>query len=324
MLTKKKYRYNPNTLAYELYRTSIKALFSRGLIIFAFTVLTSVGYFWIYTDYLKLGTPKMLQLKRENSDLLSKLDLMNRQIARADQKLEQLKQRDNNIYRPIFGEPEIPDEVRNAGFGGVDRYSHLAFCKNGIYLSGIALRFDQLSKKTVIQSESFDRVGRLAEQTDEMATSIPHIPPVNIAEPGFRFSSGFGYRTDPFDGDRRMHYGIDISGPMGSEIYATGNGVVVKCACELSGYGNYIMIDHGFGYRTRYAHLKNGGIAVKEGQKVSRGEVIGYMGSTGRSKGPHVHYEVFYRDRQVNPQNYYSSDIGLDEYDMVIGTVRGQ
>jgi len=324
MLKKKRYRYNPKTLAYELHQTSVKVLFSRGLILFVLTILTSFGYFWIYTNYLNLGTPKTLQLKRENADLLSKLDLMNSKMKIADQKLERLKQRDNNIYRPIFGEHEIPDEVRNAGFGGVDRYNHLKFSKNDEFLTKISERFDQLSKKTVIQSESLDRLGRLAEQTDAMATSVPRIPPVNIAESGFRLSSGFGYRRDPFEGDQRMHWGIDISGPIGSEIYATGDGVVIKCALELSGYGNHIVIDHGFGYKTCYAHLKYGGFAVREGQKVSRGEVIGYMGSTGRSKGPHVHYEVFYRNSRVNPTNYYSGDIGLDEYDMLIGTVKGQ
>ena len=323
MLRKKRYRYNPKTLAYELHQTPLKVLFSRGLVVFLLTIATSVGYFWIYTDYLKLGTPKMLQLKRENADLLAKLDLMSRQVERADIKLERLKQRDNNIYRPIFGEPEISDEVRNAGFGGVDRYSHLEFAKNGNFLSGISMRFDQLSKKTVIQSESFDRVGRLAEQVDEMATSIPHIPPVNLAESGFRFSSGFGIRKDPIDGVLRPHQGIDISGPFGSEIYATGDGVVERCGFEYSGYGYYILIDHGFGYTTRYAHLKNGGIAVKEGQKVTRGEVIGYMGSTGKSIGNHVHYEVFFRGVHVNPVNYYSSDIGSDEYDLLTGSVRG-
>lgn len=324
MLQKKRYRYDPKTLAYELHQTPLKLLFSRGLVVFLITIATSVGYFWIYTEYFNLNTPKMLQLTRDNADLLAKLDLMSHQIERADQKLERLKQRDNNIYRPVFGEQEISDEVRNAGFGGVDRYNHLSFSQNSSFLTDISKRFDQLSKKTVIQSESFDKIGRLADQADEMASSIPHIPPVNLAAADFRLTSAFGMRVDPYDGVMRRHTGIDIGGPMGSEVYATGDGVVIKRGFELSGYGNNIVIDHGFGYTTRYAHLKSGGILAEEGQKVTRGEVIGYLGSTGRSSGPHLHYEVLFRGNHVNPYNFYSSDIGLDEYDQVVGTVRGQ
>ena len=324
MLLKKRYQYNPKTLAYELHRTPLKVLFSRGFLIFILTIATSVGYFWVYTNYLRLGTPKMMQLKRENADLLAKLDLMSHQIDRADLKLERLKQRDNNIYRPIFGEPEIPDEVRNVGYGGVDRYSYLDYSKNSQLLSKVAMRYDQLSKKTVVQSESFDKISRLAEQADEMTTSVPNIPPVNMMEKGFRLSSGYGFRKDPFDGVVKPHWGIDITGPSGSEVYATGDGVVEKRGFELSGYGNYVIIDHGFGHRTRYAHLKNGGVLVHEGQKVNRGEVIGYLGSTGRSTGPHLHYEVFFRGSHVDPTNYYSSDLGLEEYnEVLISTVRG-
>jgi len=322
MFKKKRYKYNRNTLAYELHRTPLRVLFSRWFLFFLCTVASSVGYFWVYSDYLKLDTPKMLQLKRENAELLAKLDLLSHQLEKIDLRLERLKQMDNNIYRPIFGMDGIPDEVRNAGFGGVTHYGHLDYLKNSDFLTKIAGRFDQLSKKTYVQSLSFDDVGREAEQTDKMATSVPHILPVNGADPKFRISSGFGIRKDPIEGDYRPHHGIDISGPSGSEVYATGDGIVVKSSYEYTGYGHYVIIDHGFGYRTRYAHLKTGAI-VREGQKVSRGEVIGYLGNTGRSVGPHVHYEVIYKSNTVNPSNYFESNIRWDEYDNLISTVRG-
>ena len=322
MFTKKRYKYNPDTLAYELHRTPTRVLFSRGFLFFLCTVAMSGGYFWLYSDYLKLDTPKMLQLKRENVELLANLDLMSHQLEKADHRLERLKQRDNQIYRPIFGMDDISEEVRNAGSGGVEQYSYLEYTKNGESLARIARRFDQLSRKTYVQSLSFDDVSMEAEQADKMATSVPHILPVNNGDPKFRISSRFGMRNDPVFGDVRRHEGIDISGPSGSEIYAAGDGVVIKSTFEYGGYGNYIMIDHGFGYRTRYAHLKSG-VVVREGQKVTRGEVIGYMGSTGKSIGTHLHYEVILRGIPVNPYNYFDSDIGSDEYDNLISTVRG-
>ena len=323
MFQKKRYKYNHDTLAYEIHRTPIRVLFSRGFLLFLCTVATTIGYFWIYSNYLHLDTPKMLQLKRENADLLAKLDLMNHQIERADLKLERLKQRDNNIYRPIFGMESIPDEERNAGFGGVDRYSHLGYSKYGGFVTGVNMRLDQLYKKTEVQSRSFDDVGMQADQTDKMATSIPRIPPVNIASARFRLSSSFGRRPDPIDGEWKQHYGIDISGPIGSELYATGDGVISRVGNDLSGYGYFVIIDHGFGYKTRYAHLK-GPAPVLEGQEVLRGEVIGYLGNTGRSKGPHVHYEVILKNVHVDPKNYFDSDLGLDEFDrLTISKIRG-
>jgi len=324
MLPKKKYKFNPQTLAYELHRTPLKVHFSRGFVLFLLSIVAAVGCYQVYTRYLGLETPKTLTLKRQNAELLAKLDLMNRQIGEADQRLERLKRHDNQVYRPIFGMEEISDDERNAGFGGVDRYSHLGHSRHSRFLTNTAVRFDQLYKKTSVQSRSFDLVERMAAQTDQMAAHIPAILPVNHTESSdkFRLSSSFGMRKDPVWHDIRMHYGIDITGPAGSPVYATGNGTVVKRGFSYFGYGNFVVIDHGFGYQTRYAHLKS--ISVLEGQKINRGECIGLLGSTGKSLAPHVHYEVLYRDRHVNPYNYYNSDIGSDEYDTMTGFARGQ
>ncbi len=215
--------------------------------------------------------------------------------------------RDNYVYRPVFGMEEIPQDIRNVGFGGTERYSYLEnFEKSGI-LSKIAFNIDLLYKKAYVQTRSFDDLLQLAHNADEMSLCVPAIPPVNIASSKIRFSSNFGYRRDPFHGDYRMHSGVDISGPTGETVYATGNGKVIQVGHDFFGYGNFVMIDHGFGYKTRYAHLKNATVTI--GRVVRRGEQIGLMGSTGRSKGPHVHYEVIYKNRPVNPLNYYNRDV---------------
>ncbi|MCL2739460.1 MAG: M23 family metallopeptidase [Bacteroidales bacterium] len=324
MLPKKKYRFNPKTLAYELHRTPAKVYFSRGFFLFLLTVVVAVGYYMLYTSYFGLETPKSLALKREHAELMTRLDMMSRQIGDADKRLEQLKMRDNQVYRPIFGMEGIPDEVRNAGFGGVDRYSHLEYSRNSRFLTDVASRFDQVYKKTGLQSESFDHVERMAAQTDQMALSIPAMFPVNMAagisKGSFRISSGFGWRIDPMYGDRRFHEGVDIAGPVGTPIYATGNGMVIKSGFNFFGLGNYVVIDHGFGYQTWYGHLRTP--LVKEGQRVGRGEPIGLLGNTGKSTGPHVHYEVRYRNRPVNPLNYFN-DIEAEEYEELIGTAGG-
>ncbi len=320
MPKKRRYKFNPETLAYELHKIPIKARFSKGFIIFLLSLVTSLGYYFGYTKYLNLDTPKMLALLRTSDELSSKLELMNKRFSQANSSLLTLQMRDNYIYRPIFGMEEIPQDIREAGFGGVDRYSYLkSFDRSGI-LSRTALNMDILYKKAFIQSKSFDDVVLLAKSADEMSLCVPAIPPVNISGSRIRYSSSFGYRPDPFNGQVRMHSGVDLSGPVGEPIYATGNGRVVEVGFDFFGYGNFVIVDHGFGYKTRYAHLKTSMVAM--GRIVKRGEQIAIMGNTGRSKGPHVHYEVIYRNRPVNPLNYYNRDIEPEDFKALI-TPRG-
>jgi len=316
MPKKRRYKFNPETLAYELHKIPIKARFSKGFIIFLLSLVTSLGYYFVYTQYLNLNTPKMLTLLRTSGELSSKLELMNKRFNEANNSLLSLQMRDNYIYRPIFGMEEIPQDIRDAGFGGIDRYSYLkSFDHSGI-LSRTAMNMDVLYKKAFIQSKSFDDVVMLAKSADEMSLCVPAIPPVNISERRIRYSSSFGYRPDPFNGQVRMHSGVDLSGPVGEPIYATGNGRVVEVGFDFFGYGNFVIVDHGFGYKTRYAHLKTAMVAM--GRIVKRGEKIAVMGNTGRSKGPHVHYEVIYRNRTVNPLNYYNRDIESGDFKALI------
>lgn len=307
MTKNKKYKFNHETLAYEIHKIPARVRLSRGFFMFMMSVVLSLGYYYIYTEYFKLETPKLLSLKRSNEELASSLELVNKRFESLNKSLYALQMRDNYVYRPIFGMDEIPEDVRNAGFGGTDRYSYLKnFEKSGI-LSRTAFNLDVLYKKAYVQSRSFDDLAQLARNADEMTLCVPAIPPVNIASSRIRYSSSFGYRRDPFHGDFRMHNGIDLSGPTGEHIYATGNGKVVEVGHDFFGYGNFVMIDHGFGYKTRYAHLKEANVTV--GRMVKRGEVIGFMGNTGRSKGPHLHYEVIFKGRTVNPLNYYNRDV---------------
>ena len=223
-----------------------------------------------------------------------------------------MQMRDDDIYRSIFGMHEIPAEVRNAGFGGVNRYEHLEVVDNDGLLINTVVRLDVLTKKTFVQSKSFDEVEQLSKRAGDMASCIPAIPPVVPDKKIYRLSSRFGYRSDPFSGKTKRHSGVDFALKPGNPIYATGDGVVEKVSFEFFGYGNSVVINHGFGYKTRYAHLKS--IGVVEGMKVKRGECIGESGNSGRSSGPHLHYEVIYKDKHVNPSNYYDLTITPEEY----------
>jgi murein DD-endopeptidase MepM/ murein hydrolase activator NlpD len=207
---------------------------------------------------------------------------------------------------------EIPSEVRNAGFGGVNRYAHYDEVDPDGILKKTAVRIDVLTKKTYVQSKSFDEVAKLSRRAGEMASCIPAIPPINPDKKIYRLSSSFGYRRDPFSGKSKRHTGVDFALKPGNPVYSSGDGVVESVKFELFGYGNQVVIDHGFGYKTRYAHLKS--VGVGEGMKVKRGECIGLSGNSGRSSGPHLQYEVIYKGNHVNPANYFDLTITPEEY----------
>ena len=316
MAKDKKYIFNPKTLSYEVKRRSMR---SRALRIVAMTAVSlgmAMLYFWLYTGVFGLELPKTVLLKKENAEWRSKVEVLDRHLDEYDAALASLQMRDDDIYRAIFGMHEIPSEVRNAGFGGVNRYSHYDVMDHSAPLKKAAVRLDVLTKKTYVQSRSFDEIAQLSKRAGDMASCIPAIPPVVPDTRIYRLSSTFGYRSDPFTGRSTRHAGVDFALKPGNPIYATGDGVVEKVRYEFFGYGNHVLIDHGFGYKTRYAHLKS--ISVVEGMKVKRGECIGESGNSGRSSGPHLHYEVMYRDRHVNPANYYDLTITPEEYSTMV------
>ena len=316
MAKTKRYIFNPRTLSYEVQKRSDRSHVIRSVVFFAGSILLSVLYFWIYTSVLGFELPKTLMLKKKNAEWCSRIEVVNRQLDKHSQTLSALQMRDDDIYRSIFGMHEIPSEVRNAGFGGVNRYEYLEGMDRDERLKKTVMRLDILTKKTYVQSKSFDEVASLSKRAGDMASCVPAIPPIVPDRKIYRLSSSFGFRKDPFSGRSRRHFGVDFALKPGNPVYATGDGVVVSVRVEFFGYGNSVLIDHGFGYKTRYAHLKS--IGVTEGMKVKRGECIGESGNSGRSSGPHLHYEVIYKDKHVNPSNYYDLTISKEEYSEMV------
>jgi murein DD-endopeptidase MepM/ murein hydrolase activator NlpD len=310
MFRKKRYNFNQQTLAFEVHRIPFGKRFSKGVVLFLLSIAAFAGYYLLYTQYFGLETPKTILLKQKYVQLHSKYELLERKFDNSSGILAELQMRDNNIYRPIFGMEELSQDVRDAGFGGVNRYAHLQAVSNSEILVDAVRRMDMVFKKAYVQSKSYDEVSLLAKRAGDMASCVPALPPVALDK--VRLSSLFGYRKDPFSGASRMHQGVDLSGDRGEPIYAAGSGKVVEVRNSFFGYGREVVLDHGFGYKTRYAHLHR--MFVKVGDEVQRGQQIATMGNTGKSKGVHLHYEVIYRERRVNPLNYYNKEIVGEEY----------
>ena len=316
MSNNKKYVFNPRTLMYEVKKRSRMSRVFGPLLMLVVSSVMAVVYFWIYVSVLGLELPKTALLKKRNAEWCSKVELLNRQLDSYEEALSSLQMRDDGIYRSIFGMNEIPAEVRNAGFGGVNRYAHYDDIDPDGLLKSTAIRLDVLTKKTSVQSRSFDEVALLSKRAGDMAVCIPAIPPINPDPSRYRLSSGFGYRKDPINGRTARHTGVDFAMKPGNPVYATGDGVVESVKFEFFGYGNQVVIDHGFGYKTRYAHLK--AVGVVEGMKIKRGECVGQTGNSGKSSGPHLHYEVIYKGNHVNPANYYDLSITPEEYAVMV------
>lgn len=310
------YRLNKETLTYELLQSSGRKVFAKGIALFLLSVAAFVGYYWLYTDVAGLKTPKQVLVEKRAAEWQSKLDELSRSIEDNYRILAELQRRDNRVYRPVFGMEEIPDEVREAGIGGTDRYDYLQMMDPTGIVTPYVRSLDILAKMAYVQSRSYDDVAVQAETADEMALCVPTISPV-MPDPGRIFlSSSFGYRRDPVYGKTRYHEGIDLAGRIGVPVYVTGNARVTDVGFDYFGYGHFVTVDHGFGYQTRYAHMSQ--IFVSEGQELRRGDQIGLMGNSGKSTGPHLHYEVIYRGRAVNPYKYVDLEIPQEEYMRIV------
>ncbi|MCU4175754.1 M23 family metallopeptidase [Carboxylicivirga sp. N1Y90] len=313
-MSKVKYRYNPETLSYDKIEKGYKYYSARVSIYLMSLFLLGFVLYFIYPYVFE--SPKEKRLTRENQQLLSQYDIMNKKLDQLELVLDDIELRDENIYRTIFQADSIPNSIRRAGFGGVNRYTHLEDMDNSELVMETAKRLDVVMKQLYVQSTSFDEVIELAKRKDEMLRSVPAIMPISNSDLR-RTASGWGYRIHPIHKIRKFHYGMDFTAPTGTEIYSTGDGVVSKITNEVRGYGKRIEVDHGFGYKTLYAHLN--AFNVKKGQKVKRGEVIGFVGNTGTSTAPHLHYEVIEKNRKVNPQHYYfKEDFTAEQYDRMI------
>lgn len=322
MFSKKQYLFNPETLSYEIKKVPLRKRLSKVLIAFASGLACFLLYFYLYTWVLGFKTPKTVILESRNAELIEKMNYLNQRIGETNNILAELQMRDNLVYRPIFGMDEISNDVREAGFGGVDKYTDLLAYQHADILINSAMNMDILSKKVYVQTKSFDEVELLAERADNMASCVPSIFPV-ITDNRSRMTSSFGYRVHPIRKSVSFHQGVDIAGlPIGEPVYATGDGVVIDSQVSFYGYGTIVIIDHGMGYKTKYAHLKRSLVTV--GQTVSRGQQIAELGNSGSSTGPHLHYEVLYRDKSVNPWLYFDKDLPVELYRNIIETAQAK
>jgi murein DD-endopeptidase MepM/ murein hydrolase activator NlpD len=312
-MSKHKYKLNPHSLEYERIRLGKRQILKRagsyllGSVVFAALVL--------FIAYSIFSSPKELMLQREIDQYAMQFEIMNERVDRLTSVLEDIESRDNNIYRTIFEAEPIPSERRKVGIGGSDRYASLKGYENSSTIVNTAKKLDRLSRELYIQSTSFDDVYNMAKNKAKMLASIPAIQPVANKDLK-RIASGFGYRIHPIYKTLRMHAGIDFSAPIGTPIYATGDGIVEHLKGKMTGYGKVMIIDHGFGYESLYAHMSK--IFVKPGDKVKRGQIIGYVGNTGRSTGPHLHYEIRKNGKPVNPVHFFFQDLTPEEYEKVI------
>jgi murein DD-endopeptidase MepM/ murein hydrolase activator NlpD len=269
----------------------------------------------MFFAYTYFDSPKEKQLRREIEALTYQYEILNERMERVASVMQDLQERDDNIYRVIFEAEPIPSEMRNAGFGGIDRYRELEGLSNSDLLISTTKKLDQLSKKIYVQSKSFDEIVKMANNKSVLLASIPAIQPISNKNLR-RMASGFGYRTHPIYKTTHFHTGMDFSAPVGTPVFATGDGVVYRADILAKGYVKHIVINHSFGYKTLYGHLSR--FAVRAGKKVKRGDLIGYIGSTGMSTAPHLHYEVIRNNQKVNPVNYYYNDLSPEEYQAMI------
>ena len=312
-MAKVKYYYDTKTLSYK--RIELSGLKKIKRLFFFLTGSTITGLIMIIVFFHFFDSPKEKKLHREIDALTSQYQIIDDKIKQVELVLDDIQDRDDNIYRVIFEADPIPKSIRKAGYGGVNRYEHLKQLSNSELVINTSEKIDQISKQLYIQSKSFDDIIELAKNKSDMLASLPAIQPVSNKDLS-RMASGYGYRIHPIYKTRKLHAGMDFSAKTGTPIYATGDGKIEKIRRSRRGYGNHVVINHGYGYKTLYAHMKR--YIVKKGQKVKRGEIIGYVGNTGTSVAPHLHYEVHKDGRKINPVNFYYNDLNPEEYEKML------
>jgi murein DD-endopeptidase MepM/ murein hydrolase activator NlpD len=308
-----KIRFNEQSLAHEEVPFALRDFVFYFAGRAAIVLLIAIASISIFETYFE--SPADRAREREMAFLEQELDRLVREVEEMEVVLSDIETRDDAIYRSIFGTDPFPEHLRNPGVGGADRTRHMRGYLHSESIVSLSMEVAELQRKVVAQSRSFDQVLELAKQKKEMLESIPAIQPVRN-EDLKRMASGYGYRIHPIYKVRKFHYGMDFSAPTGTEIFATGDGVVLEVKRKYNGYGRHVVVKHGFGYETLYAHMSK--ILVKEGQSVKRGEVIGLVGNTGTSVAPHLHYEVHKDGKKVNPAHYYFNDLTPEQYEEML------
>jgi len=308
-----KYRYNPDTLDYEKVESTAKDRVFKSLLVIAPAIV--LGFIFQFMFSLWFKSPNEVELEIENKKLASIVQNQTEDIALAFEVLKDLEDKDNGIYRVIFNAEPFPEEQRQMGTGGSEKFQNLNGLKLSNKLIENAKKIKALEKRLYAQSVSFEEVISLAEEKEKMLGAIPAIQPITNKDLK-RIASGFGIRIDPHYHTKRMHKGLDFTASTGTNVLATGNGVVEVIERKMWGYGNSIVVNHGYGYKTRYAHLN--AFNVEKGQKVTRGQIIGFVGSTGKSTAPHLHYEVEKNGKKVNPVHFFHSDLTPEDFEKII------
>jgi murein DD-endopeptidase MepM/ murein hydrolase activator NlpD len=314
-MSKVKYYYDQETLSYRPVKATSKNRISNIVLFVLASFFFGVTCLLILLNSDVINTPSEIVQKRTLKNYKLQFDILNKKLTQLEAVVSNVEERDNNLYRVYFEASPIPEEQRRAGFGGVNRYKDLEGYDNSDLVINTAKRLDILTKQTVVQSRSLDEIERLAANKAALIDAIPTIQPVKNKDLT-RIASGFGYRSDPFTKARKMHFGMDFTAKRGTPVYATGNGVVKRADSRSSGFGKHIRIDHGFGYISLYAHLSK--YNVRRGQKVKRGDIIGYVGNTGRSAGPHLHYEIIKDNKKINPLNFYYGNLSPEEFEALL------
>jgi murein DD-endopeptidase MepM/ murein hydrolase activator NlpD len=314
-MSKVKYYYDPETLSYRPIEITNKKRISNFVLFIIASFAFGLSSLLILLNSDWINTPAEISQKRALENYELQFDILDKKLKQIETVVANIEERDNNIYRVYFEASPIPEEQRKAGLGGINRYKDLEGYDNSDLIINTAKRLDILSKQTVVQSRSLDEIERLAANKAELIEAIPSIQPIKNQDLT-RMASGYGYRIDPFTKKRRFHYGMDFSARKGTPIYATGNGIVKRADNRSSGFGKHIRIDHGFGYVSLYAHLSK--YNVRRGQKVKRGDIIGYVGNTGRSMGPHLHYEILKDKKKINPLNFYYGNLSQKEFEAIL------
>ena len=311
-MSKVKYYFDQETLSYRPVKATSKNRISNIVLFVLASFFFGVTCLLILLNSDVINTPSEIVQKRTLKNYELQFDILNKKLTQLEAVVSNVEERDNNLYRVYFEASPIPEEQRRAGFGGVNRYKDLEGYDNSDLVINTAKRLDILTKQTVVQSRSLDEIERLAANKAALIEAIPTIQPVKNKDLT-RIASGFGYRSDPFTKARKMHFGMDFTAKRGTPVYATGNGVVKRADSRSSGFGKHIRIDHGFGYISLYAHLSK--YNVRRGQKVKRGDIIGFVGNTGRSAGPHLHYEIIKDNKKINPLNFYYGNLSPEEFE---------
>lgn len=311
-MKKTKYHFNTQTLRFEKVQTPLRVKLLKALGFLAASIATA--FLIVFFAFQYIDSPKEKILKQQNDDLRNNYTILNERIKQLDLQMKELETRDNNVYRSIFEAQPVPDSARVKEMQEKREVSLVQAMSESELIQGIAAQLNNLSLRSGYQMKSYEEIEDMVKNKEKLLAAIPAIQPVSNKDLS-RVASGFGYRIDPVYKTRRFHAGLDFTAPVGTPIYATADGVVKEAGYNTGGYGNNVVINHGFGFQTLYAHMYK--IKARVGQKVKRGEVIGYIGNTGKSTGPHLHYEVHKKGQPVDPIYYFYNDLTPAQFERI-------